>query len=142
MKIHGSCHCGNIRFDLDWQPEPTQIAARACTCSFCRKHGGSWTSNPQGTLDVTVADPLLVSEYAFATKTASFHICARCGAVPVVTCDIEGKTFAVVNVNAFDDVDPALVDHATTTFEGEATDDRLARRVRNWIPRVRFHAAP
>jgi hypothetical protein len=22
MLIHGSCHCGNIRFTLDWLPDP------------------------------------------------------------------------------------------------------------------------
>jgi len=40
MLIEGSCHCGNIAFALDWQPEPAQITARACACSFCTKHGG------------------------------------------------------------------------------------------------------
>ena len=36
MLLKGSCHCGNIRFELDWQPEPAEIPAHACTCSFCR----------------------------------------------------------------------------------------------------------
>jgi len=138
MNIDGSCHCGNISFRLDWAPEPKEIPARACTCSFCRKHGGVWTSNPQGTLDVEVKDPSLVSHYAFGTKTARFHICSRCGAVPVVTSEIEGHTYAVVSVNAFDNVDPALLKHASATFDGETEADRLARRVRNWIPRVNF----
>jgi hypothetical protein len=44
MLISGRCHCGNISFALDWQPEPSEIPARACTCSFCAKHGGVWTS--------------------------------------------------------------------------------------------------
>ena len=44
MLITGRCHCGNISFALDWQPEPTDIPARACSCSFCTKHGGVWTS--------------------------------------------------------------------------------------------------
>jgi len=77
MNIHGSCHCGNIRFDLDWGGQPDAIPARACTCSFCVKHGGVWTSSPQGRLRVTVEDPSLVSHYAFGTKTARFHICSR-----------------------------------------------------------------
>jgi hypothetical protein len=138
MKISGSCHCGNIRFRLDWQPEPTEIPARACTCSFCQKHGGVWTSNPQGALEVVVEDAALVSRYSFGTKTARFHICSRCGAVPVVTSEIEGGTYAVVSVNAFDNVDPSMLKRASASFDGETEADRLARRVRNWIPRVTF----
>src|SRR6516162_1844353 len=54
MLISGRCHCGNISFALDWRPEPSEIPARACTCSFCVKHGGVWTSCPTGSLTVSV----------------------------------------------------------------------------------------
>lgn len=141
MKITGSCHCGNIAFKLDWSPDPAAIPARACTCSFCQKHGGVWTSNPQGSLDVEVKDPSLVSHYAFGTKTAQFHICSRCGAVPVVTSEIDGNTYAVVSVNAFDNVDASMLQRASASFDGEAEGERLARRARNWIPKVRFAQA-
>src|SRR2546427_4200098 len=70
MLIHGKCHCGNISFSLIWEPDPAEIPARACTCSFCTKHGGLWTSNPRGALKVVVKDPSLVSKYAFGTRTA------------------------------------------------------------------------
>jgi len=40
MLIRGSCHCGNISFHLDWSPDPAEIRARACDCTFCVKHGG------------------------------------------------------------------------------------------------------
>jgi len=138
MNIHGSCHCGNIAFDLDWPGDANEIPARACTCSFCRKHGGVWTSNPQGKLKVEVSEPTEVSQYAFGTKTARFHICSRCGAVPVVTSEVDGHTYAVVSVNAFDNVEPERLRHASATFDGETEADRLARRVRNWIPEVRI----
>src|SRR5205085_4698538 len=101
MLINGSCHAGNISFALMWAPDPTEIPARACDCSFCTKHGGVWTSNPKGTLRVTVKDPSLVSKYAFGTETADFHICMRCGVVPVVTSELDGRRYAVVSVNAF-----------------------------------------
>lgn len=138
MLISGGCHCGNIGFQLTWSPEPTEIPARACTCSFCAKHGGVWTSCPTGELTVSVEDPSRVSRYAFGTKTASFHICARCGVVPVVTSTIDGTTYAVVNVNAFQGVDGSLLRRSPATFEGEDERSRLARRKRNWISRVRF----
>jgi hypothetical protein len=138
MLIHGKCHCGNISFSLAWEPDPVEIPARACTCSFCVKHGGVWTSNPRGALAVVVEDRSLVSKYAFGTRTAEFHVCARCGIVPVVTSRIEDHLYAVVSVNAFEGVDRSLLRHAPASFDGEGTDSRLARRQRNWIAKVQF----
>lgn len=138
MLISGSCHCGNITFKLDWKSEPTQIAARACNCSFCVKRGGVWTSCPSGALEISVGDPALVSKYSFGTQTAEFHVCSRCGVVPVVTSRINDHLYAVVSVNAFDNVDPVLLHHTSASFDGEDEETRLARRARNWIADVRF----
>jgi hypothetical protein len=138
MLIRGRCHCGNIAFSLAWEPDPKEIPARACDCSFCTKHGGVWTSYPGGRLEVVVEDPLHVSKYAFGTRTAEFHVCARCGAVPVVTSRLDGRLYAVVSVNAFDGVDSSLLRRAPMSFQAEDTDARLARRKRNWIADVRF----
>jgi hypothetical protein len=134
--IRGRCHCGNIAFTLDWRPEPAEIPARACSCTFCQKHAGVWTSCPGGALAVTVADAARVSRYAFGTRTAEFHICTGCGVVPVVTCRIEGRLHAVVSVNAFEGVDPALVRKASISFDDETGEARIARRRRGWIPDV------
>jgi hypothetical protein len=138
MLISGRCHCGNISFVLDWQPEPVEIAARACTCSFCLKHGGVWTSCPTGSLKVTVSAPSRVTRYAFGTKTAQFHVCSDCGVVPVVTSTIDDHLYAVVSVNAFEGVDASLLRRAPATFEGESVETRLARRTRNWVAKVEY----
>ncbi len=138
MLISGRCHCGNIRFQLNWLPEPIEIPARACTCTFCTKHGGVWTACPTGELTISIKEPALRSRYTFGTKTADFHVCARCGAVPVVTSKIEGTTYAVVNVNTFEGVDSSLLKRASVTFDAEDEQSRLARRRRNWIGRINF----
>jgi len=138
MLIHGSCHCGNIAYELDWTPDPAEIPARACTCSFCVKHGGVWTSCPTGALEVLYRDPARVTKYNFGTKTADFHVCATCGAVPVVISDIDCHTYAVVSVNAMNNVDPAMLKRGAISFEGESVETRLQRRTRGWIPRVTF----
>lgn len=138
MQVTGKCHCGNVSFKLDWGGAPSAIAARICTCEFCVKHGGVWTSNPKATLEVAVAEPSRVHRYRFGTNTADFHVCAQCGVVPLVTSEIEGRTYAVVNVNTFENVDPASIVRAPVTFEGEETQSRLDRRKRNWIADVRL----
>ena len=98
MQINGRCHCGNVAFALSWEPDPQEIPARACSCSFCVKHAGVWTSNPDGKLVIAITDPSLVSNYTFGTGTAQFHVCARCGVVPVVTSRIDAQLYAVASV--------------------------------------------
>ena len=138
MLLAGGCHCGNITFALDWQPDPVEIPARACTCTFCQKHGGVWTSYPKGVLKVRVKDPARESIYSFGTRTADFHVCGRCGAVPVVTSKINDTVYALVNVNAIDNLDPSFFRRAPASFDEEEPSARLARRAKNWIPNVEF----
>jgi hypothetical protein len=138
-KIQGQCHCGNIRYALLW-PAASPVIARACGCSFCRKHGGSWTSHPDAKLAVDIEAADLVSKYRFGTGTAEFFVCAGCGVVPLVTSTIDGRIYAVVNVNAFGTLDPAALERRPAHFDGEAVDARLDRRTRNWIADVTIRA--
>ena len=140
-RIDGACHCGNIRFVFHWPQAEGLIPVRACGCSFCRKHGGVYTSHPRGRLAVEIADEERLQRYRFGTGTADFLICRSCGVVPLVTSAIEDRLYAVVNVNTFEGVERAELDEAPTDFEGETTEGRLARRQRNWIPEVSFGPA-
>jgi hypothetical protein len=133
-QIHGSCHCRNIRFTLQWPQSLMPIAVRACGCTHCAKHGAAWTSHPEGHFVLQIADESRLTRYRFGTKTADFHVCATCGVVPIVTCVIAGARYAVVNVNTFDDCDRSQLVEATADFEGETPENRLARRRRNWTP--------
>ena len=138
MLINGKCHCGNIAFSLSWDPDPKEIPARVCDCTFCQKHGGVWTSNPAGALEVRIQDASRLSRYTFGTGTAEFQICARCGIVPLVTSRIDGRLYAVVSVNAFENVAASMLKRAPASFGAEETGSRLARRKRNWIADVTF----
>jgi hypothetical protein len=133
-EIRGSCHCRNIRFSLDWPDTGPTIPVRACGCSFCRKHGGVWTSNPRGRFRLQVADASKAAPYRFGTESADFHVCAVCGVAPIVTCVLDGARFAVVNANTFDNVERTDLSVAAADFEGETMETRLARRRRNWTP--------
>ena len=134
--IRGACHCGTIRFTFD-NPDPgAAIAVRKCGCTFCVKHGGVWTSHRDAALAVEISDESLVSRYRFGTKTADFCVCSVCGVVPYVTCRIDGREYAVVNVNTFENRNGLAFRELSSNFDGEGTDDRLDRRKRNWIPNV------
>jgi hypothetical protein len=134
-----SCHCGNIRVTFDWPGSGPTIPVRACGCALCTKHKAVWTSHPNGRFHLHIADNSQVTRYRFGSKTADFHICLTCGVVPIATCVLEGTRYAVVNVNTFDDVDRSQLVETATDFEGETTENRLARRGRNWTPEA---AAP
>lgn len=133
--ITGRCHCGNIHIEFTHQ-HGNQILVRACSCDFCRKHGGVWTSDPHGSLRVHVADGADLYKYRFGTGTADFFVCSRCGVVPAVVSSIDDRDHAVVNVNTFENVDAARLAKSVTDFDGEGIGERLQRRGRNWIPDV------
>jgi hypothetical protein len=61
--------------------------------------------------------------------------------VPIVTCEIASRLYAVVNVNVLENVDPSWLRRAAASFEGENVESRLARRERNWIGDVRIETA-
>ncbi|WP_192881031.1 MULTISPECIES: GFA family protein [unclassified Photorhabdus] len=138
MLIPGSCHCKNIEFMFNWEPEPLEIPARTCTCSFCTKHSAVWTSYPTGQLRLSIRDQKLLHKYSFETGTAQFYICSKCGIVPIVISQINGRDYAVVNVNTFEDVDPALLKYVAAKFTDESEQARLTRRQQHWIANVEY----
>lgn len=140
MHLSGGCHCGNLGYTLATATAPARIPARACGCSFCVKHGGVWTALPDSTLTISVRDTAQLKRYAFETRTALFHVCRDCGVVPFVISTIDGRDYAVVNINTIDDLPAALVDRSPVSFDGEGEGARLERRARHWIADVRYAA--
>ena len=135
----GGCHCGNISYTLDWPLDA--LVLRRCGCTFCGKQGVIYTGHPRAVLSVTVKDPAAVSRYAFETHTAECHFCSRCGIYTYAISTIDGRNYAVVNVNTLHDV-AAPEQVKVLSFEGETTPERLARRGRSWIASVTVAAAP
>jgi hypothetical protein len=118
-RIHGSRHCGNIRITFGWPTSGSAIPVRACGCGLCTKHRAAWTSHPDGRFYLHIADKSRATQYRFGTKTADFHVCQTCGAIPIVTCTLGGIRYAVLNVNTFDDVDRSELVETTTDFEAK-----------------------
>ena len=135
-KIDGKCHCGNITYHFYWPGDEKEIPVRSCSCSFCVKRGGTYTSHRAAKLEAVIHNPSLLSLYQFGTRTAEFYVCAQCGSVPFVTSRIDGDLYAVVNVNTLEGVDPSVFVGAMSNFDGESKETRLERRKRGWIPHV------
>ncbi len=135
-KIAGQCHCGNIAYEFSWPTDLENLQARACSCSFCVKHGAVYTSHPDGVLAVGIDNIDRVNRYHFGQKSAEFAICKDCGVVVYALCAIDGNDYVVVNVNTFEDLDPRDLDRVVTNFDGESTAERRSRRKQNWTGTV------
>src|SRR5262245_54009530 len=99
----GSCHCGNLRVELETKLAPAEFQVRADQCSFCRRHAALSITDPQGHVSFRVADERALSRYRFGLRTADFLICTRCGVyVGAIFVEPDGA-WAVVNVNVLDD---------------------------------------
>jgi hypothetical protein len=135
----GGCHCGDIRYRLDWPDGAGQLPARRCTCSYCTRFNGTWTSHPGAKLAVeTSGQP--VGRYRFGTGTADFLFCRRCGVTLAALDNHGGKLKAVVNIHTLDGFDSIGFDCSDSDFDGEAPDSRLARRAARWIGDVTLDA--
>ncbi len=138
QRIEGGCHCGTIRYEFLWPLDAAEIPVRACSCSFCMKHRGTYTSHPQAELHATLTNTARVPTYRFGHETADFYICARCGVLTFAVSRIAERDYAVINVHTFEHIDPANFTIRVTNFDEEAPESRLARRQRTWTPTVRI----
>jgi hypothetical protein len=132
LSLHGSCHCGRVSVELRTHSSALP-AARACGCSFCTKHGAAWTSDPQGELVLSHRAPDDIRRYRFGLGITDFIICAHCGVPCAAVGLVDDRLLGVVNINTMD----RLSDFAPAnpaSFDGEETDDRLARRRKGWTP--------
>ena len=101
---------------------------------MCRRHGASYISDPDASLELRYRDPSLLSIYRFGHGTAQWIICARCGVLTAVLCEIDDRLRAVVRVQSM--MDHAFAPETPTDFEEESVAGRLERRARNWIGTV------
>lgn len=137
MTAHkGQCHCGNISFVFETKLSRDDLNLRHCSCDFCSKTGGVYTSDPNGHLKVKIQERS--EPYRFGHKTADVHVCRRCGCVPVITCTIDGSRRGVVNARMIEGLALDARGAKLQYFDEETMEDRFARRARTWIPTISF----
>lgn len=136
MNFEGGCHCGDFRYQLTWPEGAGRLPARRCTCDYCTRFNAVWTSHPQARLAVSVPGGAQPGRYRFATATADFLFCPRCGVSFAAVCEIDGALKGVLNVNTLDGAEVLEFDRSDSDFEGESREQRLARRGDRWIGEV------
>lgn len=130
----GACHCGNISYQLSSRLDWKKLVPRQCQCSFCMKHNNRYLSDPASRLQVTIGQQP-VSYYRFGHQLADFMVCGCCGVMPMVSSVIDGRRYAVININT---LEPAQEYSAVVPVDhdGEGLDTRLQQCRENWIADV------
>ncbi len=134
MRHPGRCHCGNLTLTFETAQPPDRVPLRACQCTFCRRHGAVWTTDPAGVLDVRVRDPALLSRYRFGLETSEFLVCRTCGVPVAAVADFDGATYAALNVNALEDRAAFTQAPQPVDYDAETAESRIGRRRRAWTP--------
>lgn len=101
MNYQGSCHCGNIAFEV----EGDLTGAMACNCSICSRKGSLLWFVPRKQLR------LLTPEKAMHTYTFNKHViqhrfCPTCGMHPFGEgVDPQGNKMAAINIRCLENID-------------------------------------
>ena len=74
-----------------------------------------------------------LARYRFATRSAEFLLCTRCGVYLGAFLAHEGRSVATVNVNTLGDRD-AFPPSRPVDYGDEPRDARIARRLARWTP--------
>lgn len=101
MKYHGSCHCGNIKFDVEGNID----SAMSCNCSICQRKGSllSFFPTNQFTLLTSGAN---IGSYTFNKHVIRHKFCQICGIGPYSEgTDPKGNQMVAVNIRCLENFD-------------------------------------
>ena len=133
--LDGTCHCGQLRIAFSTGQDPATIAPRTCDCSFCRKHGAAYISDPAGRLSVTETEAGTLHEYQQGSNAARFLLCARCGVLVAVIFRHRDRIHGAVNAGCLD-AEPGLASAVAASPQTLSPDEKISRWLALWIPDV------
>lgn len=101
MTHAGSCHCGQVSFEVEGEPQQVM----ECNCSHCSRKGFLLWFVPRAQFKlVKGADSVAV--YKFNNHIIAHQFCKTCGTQPFAYgTDPKGNEMAAVNVRCLTDTD-------------------------------------
>ena len=101
MKYEGSCHCGNVAFEVEGEFD----TGLDCNCSMCRRRGALLAFVPAENFGLTVPEEN-VSTYTFNRHVIRHHFCGECGiATHGEGTDPKGNRMAAINLRCIPAID-------------------------------------
>jgi hypothetical protein len=114
MTHHGSCHCGQIRFDVEGEI----TTALSCNCSICQRKGALLWFVPRSTLRLLTPDDN-ARTYGFNQHRIKHRFCPICGIHPYgEAASPVGELMAAVNLRCVEGIDLQAV--PVTFFDGRS----------------------
>jgi hypothetical protein len=100
MSHKGSCHCGQIQFEV----QGTFETAMECNCSHCSRKGYLLWFVPQSSF--TLRSPAAsLATYTFNKHVIKHHFCPGCGCAPFGFGISQGAEMAAINVRCLEEVE-------------------------------------
>ncbi len=104
MSHRGSCHCGQIRFEVQGEFD----TAMECNCSHCSRKGYLLWFVPRNHLTLeTPVDAL--GTYTFNKHAIRHHFCRQCGCAPFGFGASKGVEMAAINVRCLEGIELSSV---------------------------------
>ena len=101
MRYRGSCHCGQVRFEVEGEVD----SGLACNCSMCSRRGSLLWFVPREKLRLLTAEDA-ASTYLFNKHVIQHHFCKVCGIHPYgEATDPKGVATAAVNIRCLEGID-------------------------------------
>ncbi|MDW5444350.1 GFA family protein [Polaromonas sp. SM01] len=98
MKYQGSCHCGQVAFEVEG--EPTKVFA--CNCSMCLRKGSLLWFLPHDKLRLLTPEEN-ASTYEFNKHVIKHRFCPTCGIHPYGEgMGPSGERMAAINVRCLE----------------------------------------
>ncbi len=114
MRYRGSCHCGNVAFEVEGDIK----SVMACNCSICRRKGSLLWFVPRSSFTLLSAEDAS-KVYEFNKHLIKHHFCPRCGMHPYADgTDGKGNSMAAINVRCLEDIDLEKI--PVTHFDGRS----------------------
>lgn len=98
MTHRGSCHCGDVAFEI----EGTIDAAIACNCSICSRKGAVLAALPRERFRL-LGDDAAAATYTFNRHAIRHRFCRTCGVSPYSEAADGGDVY--VNLRCLEDFD-------------------------------------
>jgi hypothetical protein len=101
MKYQGSCHCGNIKFEVEGNID----SALSCNCSICQRKGSLLAFFPADQFTL-LSKGENVGTYTFNRHIIRHKFCQICGVSPYAEAtDPQGVLTAAINIRCIENID-------------------------------------
>lgn len=114
MRYRGSCHCGQVRFEVEGEVD----SGLACNCSMCSRRGSLLWFVPREKLRLLTAEDA-ASTYLFNKHVIQHRFCPTCGIHAYGEAPGPGgQQMAAINLRTLEDFDLAAV--PVQQFDGKS----------------------